>query len=178
LLDCPHCGRHFVIPGEDGSTDIPEEEDHISEEEKARHAAAELDGQRVRHIVVIRRTAMRSRTYCIVAAGGCIFGGLKLLLMACTEAYQIGWHLRQSAFLVLVIAAVYGASHFMRRAAYWNTQSRPHPVGTCEKCGYDLRATTGNCPECGTPVPADHAPPDFSTLSGESPHLRNLERLK
>jgi hypothetical protein len=153
LVDCPDCEERFLIPAEDGSTDLPEEE--VSEENQSNHTAGELDSLRMRHMIVTRRTAIRSRTYHLVAAIGCIMAAIQLIIMTVTEVRHIGWHLRQAAFVAVAVGTFYGAVHFSRRAAYWSRESRV-PFGPGDE---------------GLP------PPDFSTLSDGSQHARDLERM-
>lgn len=152
LLECPACEERFLIPAEDGSTELPTDPEP-SEEERDARAESELNALRMRHIVVARRTAIRSRTYAILGAGACIMGAIKLGIMTWHETRAAGWTLRPVSFVLFAVVACLGALYFLGRAAYWQRESRAHKI------------------------PDPDTPPDFSTLSDGSQHARNLENL-
>jgi len=74
-------------------------------------------------------------------------GGPNSPYNATVVAYTVPFWL---PFLATAVPAALTVGRFLRK--------RKLKEGHCRKCGYDLRATTDRCPECGTPVPAGHKP--------------------
>ena len=115
----------------------------------------ELDGLRMRHVIVQRRAAARSRTYAVLGAGACAMGAVKLCMMAYREVrVRGGWDRWAATWIVLAVAAVGGAWYFVGRAAYWGREGR------------------------AVVIPEPETPPDFSTLGDGSGKGRDLEDIR
>jgi len=61
------------------------------------------------------------------------------------------WDFRVPFWLPLLLSAIAPLLWYRRRHRY--------PPGTCQQCGYDLRASPNRCPECGA---IWHAPANLS----------------
>jgi hypothetical protein len=71
----------------------------------------------------------------------------------CAARPGLGWELRSVTiplWMPLVLSGVAPAVLFATRA---RARRRRLASGFCTRCGYDLRATPGRCPECGTATP-------------------------
>jgi hypothetical protein len=58
-------------------------------------------------------------------------------------------------FLPTVATAVLPAAWLITFVTSWPCRRGRRSGNHCMRCGYDLRATPGRCPECGTPGPAE-----------------------
>lgn len=58
------------------------------------------------------------------------------------------------AAMLWVAALVYLALWMAEFLSSWRSlrASKRELAGLCGRCGYDLRASAGNCPECGLPI--------------------------
>jgi len=178
MMVCPACGSEFIVPAIDGTMEI------IDEAEAYRRAHAktqeqELNGFRMRQIVANKRGAIRSQTYCIVGACLGALGAAKLVQMTIYYVKPLGWRAQPVGYVLFAAALLVGSLWCLRRAAYWNAESKLNPfAGRCAKCGHDLADSPEECAECGEPVEANTANPDFSGLSDGSHFARDLEEMK
>lgn len=80
---------------------------------------------------------------------GWMFFGLAAYKMT----HPTGYHYSAGfpLWLLAVLLAIIPARRF-RRLALENRAERRRAANQCVACGYDLRASTGTCPECGAPV--------------------------
>jgi uncharacterized repeat protein (TIGR04138 family) len=63
-----------------------------------------------------------------------------------------GWHIFRSENVVAVLW-LGGLILFLVRASRDGKRGQRLAAGQCVECGYDLRASEGNCPECNAPIP-------------------------
>ena len=142
-------------PGDSG--DAADDDDADDDAESVRDHDGELNGLRIRQHTALRRGAFRARSYALIGAAACGFGGVLLLLIAVAHtAVRRGVGMLPLGCALASAAALALALHFARRV---RELSR----------------------EIATPAPLPPPPPggpDFSTLSDGSQRWRNLEDIR
>ena len=115
-----------------------------------------LNSNRIRQMAALRRSAYRTRSYCIVAVGCCIGGAAQITFFALRPlVYLRGLHsiVISITYIIAAIGLLFLARYFLRLAI------RSH-----------REASKSILPEPGTP-------PDFSQLQDGSQIAKNLEDM-
>lgn len=146
---CPYCSEQMLIPAIDGSTDLPEERMRVQKS----IAQDELDGLRIRSLMLARRASIRARTYSLLAVAGCLY-----LAYLAGDRVVVSFEKKQGMALTVfwIVCAVAGVGYAVQmflRARRYQKDSR----------------------ESLLEEPTE--PPDFTPLSDGSQYTKNLERV-
>jgi len=116
---------------------------------------AELDGLKIRQFTALRRSAIRMRSWLLIAATICAVGALQLIILAVQLTHgNHSWGLWQTLYALVAGLAVLGARHFFRKA---------------RECKREIEKPILKDPE---------TPPDFSTLGDGSERWKKLEDIR
>jgi hypothetical protein len=115
-----------------------------------------LNSTRIRQMAALRRSAYRTRSYCVVAVGCCIGGAAQLAFFALRRlVYLPGLHsiVISLVYIIAAIGLLFLARYFLRLAM------RSHREAT------------------KSILPEPEAPPDFTQLQDGSQIAKNLEDM-
>jgi Flp pilus assembly protein TadB len=114
----------------------------------------ELSGLRIRQLATEKRAAYRSRSYCVVAAIGCVVAMVQLAWYGVSTFRASGFRFAGLAYLLVAIVALYGASYFFRKAMAFDREAKR------------------------SVLPETTEEPDFTALSNGSEQWKKLEDVR
>jgi hypothetical protein len=115
-----------------------------------------LNSNRIRQMASLRRGAIRSRSYCVIALGGCVVGAAELVFDAFRRwpaPVNLRGVLVAILYLFCSIALLVLGAYFLRLAIRFHREAKQSALPPPEK------------------------PPDFSQLQDGSQIVRNLEDM-
>jgi hypothetical protein len=161
VAECPSCRCQFFVPSSEDAVGGPSPDDANEASGEQGDAETELSELHIRQLIILRRSAFRTRTYLFVGTCGCLFITIQLLILAGQNIYR-NHHVGRFdiSFFFFAIAAFMGAVPLGKKTLALHRQIQA-----------DDRA------RAAAEAEADKNPPDLSTLSDGSQHARNLERM-
>jgi hypothetical protein len=145
FVRCPQCGEEFALPAEATSAELPIQGGRSDE----------LDGQRIRQIIVQRRADIRLRSYFLLGAFGCLGAAITFLYRIGQRMfYRWPWNWIGALHVAISIAAVFCGGYLLSRA-HSLTRELNKPL-----------------------LPEPTTPPDFSNLGDGSQQAKALDELE
>ncbi len=144
-LLCPHCGAIYIV--DDATGNFPHQSNI-----QIQYFGPDAD-QRIRQIIRLRRSIIRTRGWCITAAIACLVLAVQQIIWPIAALANAQWNPQQTSRLLFAIILLAAAVFLSRRIVRLSSELRRRSL---------TDPTT---------------PPDFSSLSDGSQHARDLEKL-